>query len=195
MSREDYDKSVWEPLSDEGANFCTFRLRDDFGAQNLTFNPSMLNLIVSVSAAIVGISILGYLSFFEPVDLFGADSGQLGSVFTLVAGLVFLLMGIWMMLSLFNTISFDVSTETVYIRRIRPFGMETLAIPFSRVNAVQLLKKTIKARGSYDTYELNLIHIDGSRTMLVTHGSKRVMDLDAQRIGKLLGRSVVTNAR
>ena len=77
-----------------------------------------------------------------------------------------------------NRIAFDKNANAV--------ELDGKAIPLGQLHALQVLEGTFDGDGPFTAYQLNLVHKDGTRTHVVTHGNQKWLRRDVEELAEFL---------
>jgi len=170
----------WAPLVKGGTNFRTRRLaqigphRLEYRALRSAVMFSMLFLTIGVAAVSVPVS---YTYFFSVVPQGWMSIPLLGGGVFVTFGAVFLRKDV----------------QRIGLDKVRgEFRRGRTRIPLSDIHAIQIVGELLGTSGMYTTanfesYEINLVLSNGSRTNVVDHGDEleRVRD-DASQLARFL---------
>jgi len=161
------DETSWDSLDGFSANFNTFELH--------TKNLYKLEYKVT----------LGFTLFIGPADLFSTeDTTPVASNIPMFVGAFFTGIALFMWFTSRSVASFDLT----YSKFVKGRGAKEVAISFSDIQALQLLKHYKKTKNSgYHCYKLNVVLEDASREFVMTYGDAETARADAQTISKFIG--------
>jgi hypothetical protein len=179
LGSTDYQSISRSPLKKGGTNFKTHKLQLVDNSR-IEFKPSIQLILFSALFSLIGAGLaIGFL---------------VGSheVFPIFIGLIFVAVGIGMFIHLGSNKTFDRhigwfwqgSNKDNKVSRIEQCKN---ACRLNEVKAVQVIKERVTHnKGSYYSYEINLVRSDNSRINVVDHGSKKTIDKDAQQLADFL---------
>lgn len=174
-------KTEWTPARPGGASFRTRHLvivhtdRAEFRASL----RAILFYCVFLFAGIAMVAVFVWAAFFVP-----DPSSDSNSVFLLILGLVFAMVGGWLVR--YGTVSIVFDRQTGRFRKGR-----SIDTALEEIHAIQLIPELCSTNdGSYYSYELNLVLRNGGRIHVVDHGDKKKLRQDAQLLSEFLGRPV-----
>ncbi len=157
-------KTEWTPLARGGASFRTHRLVE-LGSEQLGMKKSLKLYLFGGVFLVIGltVSVFAAVSAAWPALLVGLPFTAVGAAF------------VWP-----RTLAFDGS--------MRQFTSRKPPVPFSTIQAIQLLKEFVRTKNSsYHSYELNLVLTDGTRVNVVDHADLPSIRADAERIRRMIG--------
>ena len=191
---------VWTPVRKGGANFQTHRLVSVHPCR-MEFRSTAGFLLFGGSFMFIGVCAILF---------FGGSS-----IIPILAGLVFVLMGGWLIHIGFIPIVIDKEEKAIWKGRKSPrevFNVSELKdyTEIKNIHALQLISELCNSgetttiycggttRGSdnsgignrkppFISYELNLVLKDGTRINLVDHGNQEELIADAQTLAEFLG--------
>lgn len=173
------------PLKPGGSNFKTHALVESSSSQ-LRYRPS-------VGGAIFGFLFFGIGLGFVIFNMSFADglmyNPSLFNLSSLAFGLIFSLIGGYMLYHLFKPRVFDKQSGYYYKGyNFKPNERELEhQFKLNTIVAVQIIGETIRdSDGSYGSYELNLVLEDASRRNVVDHGNLKTIIDDAHIISAFL---------
>lgn len=185
LSSVDYNAISRRPLKSGGANFKTHNLKL-INDQRLEFVPSVQLLLFSLVFSLIGGAVaVGFI----------VNSDQW---LPALIGLIFFAVGIAMYKMLGRNRTFDRhigwywqgSNKDNVVSRIEQCKV---ACRLRDIKAVQVIKERVSSnKGSYYSYEINLIRGDNSRLNVVDHGAKKIIEQDAQKLADFLRVPVVS---
>ena len=183
-------KTSWTPLKSGGANFRTHHLVKRF-VHRVEFRASLGARIFYGIFLSVGIAVLSMI----PISLFSGKTSMaevlillfplfFGGIFTAVGG------GMWY----FGTrpIVFDRHAGYFWKGRTSPRDVIRLDeiedhAALDDIYAIQLIAEYCRGKdSSFYSYELNLILTNGDRVLVVDHGNKERIQLDAETLSEFL---------
>ena len=176
------------PLVYGGASFKTNVLVEKSSSKVL-FKPSIGAALFSFIFLAVGFGVL----FFGLVPLFKSNF-EIASVnwFLLIFGLIFSTAGSFMFYRFYEPRVFDKQLGVYYkaynvdLHRIKRDTTKKY-IPLNSIIALQIIGEHIKSdKGSYKSFELNLVLQDGSRKNVIDHGNLKSIIVDAEILSKFL---------
>lgn len=184
----------WTPLKSGGTNFSTHRLVA-VDADTISFRPTRGALFfywVFIAFGLVPLGIAGWLI------LEGGPQLKLEILLALGFGLVF--SGVGVTLHLFGTrpIIFDRKREYFWKGRTDPDAVwdKRELKHFAQLDDViglQVLTEVVSSdKGSFRSYELNLVLNDGSRLNVVDHGNEDRLRQDAESLADFLGVDILS---
>jgi hypothetical protein len=116
--------------------------------------------------------------------------------FVLLLGPLFLALGLYMLYSFCRPIVFDRSSGYFWKGwppkdTLSGLGSPKNALPLAQIHALQLLAERCRSRrGSFFSFELNLVLNDGRRIPVVDHGNLQAILDDSAALGRFLGKPV-----
>ena len=154
----------WSPLNYDSASFCTYRLTR-VSSDCLAFKPTLQTLALFGGFLFAGIALLLY-----------TFSGHL-ETFPLLLGLVFLLLGFYLLYYKAAPIVFDKGSGLFVIGwkragRVPDRENPKNVIDLDSVYALQLISKIIYRKTPYLCYDLNLVLKNGKRIAVLSHANK-----------------------
>ena len=176
------------PLNSGGASFKTHVLIKQSGSK-LSYKPYFGAAIFSFIFFAVGFGVL----FFGIYPLFenGFDIAKV-EWFLLIFGLIFTIAGGFMFYTFYKPRVFDKQLGVYYkaynadVHRIKKDTSKTY-IPLTSIVAIQLIGEHVKNdKGSYKSFELNLVLNDGSRKNVIDHGDLKSIIRDAETLSHFL---------
>lgn len=173
------------PLKPGGSNFKTHAIVESSSSQ-LRYRPSVGGALFGFLFSGVGLGFVIYnISFADGL----MDSPSLFNLFSLVFGLIFSLIGGYILYHLFKPRVFDKQSGYYYKGyNFKPNERELEhQFKLNTIVAVQIIGETIRdSDGSYGSYELNLVLQDGTRRNVVDHGSLKAIIDDAHIVSAFL---------
>ncbi|NRD21491.1 hypothetical protein HNV08_15660 [Winogradskyella eckloniae] len=176
------------PLKRGGSNFKTNVLVEK-SSSKLLYKPSIGAAIFSFLFFAVGLGCLffGLFQFFKTTT-------EIESLnwFLLLFGLIFFAAGSFLFYSFYKPRVFDkqlgiyYKAYTIDIHKIKKDTTKKY-IPLNTIIALQIIGEHVKSdKGSYKSFELNLVLNDCSRKNVVDHGNLKSIIIDAEIISKFL---------
>ncbi|MBN2375241.1 MAG: hypothetical protein JXD22_02480 [Sedimentisphaerales bacterium] len=187
------EQTEWTPLKSGGANFCTHKLAAEY-PNRVVFRASVgavlfyLVFLLAGLGMLIGFPLNGLLKGTFEFSLEMLIPGVVGTVFTLVGGIMFY----------YGTqpIVFDNQSGYFWKGRKNPgevYRSEAIKCwaDLEDVHALQLISEYCRGdKSSYYSYELNLVMQDGRRINVVDHGKQDRIRADAETLGEFLGKPV-----
>jgi hypothetical protein len=170
----------WSPLCGGGSNFRSHKL-DCSDANRWAFKVSIGAILFGSFFIGVGLGVIA-LSFWQDEKV----------LFMRAFGLVFAVAGSALLLGMSTPTVFDKQRGYFHKGRKRPeatFDRSKLKhyTELERIHALQLLAERVRSKnGSYLSYELNLVLIDGSRINVTDHGGHAGIRDDARKLAEFL---------
>ena len=159
------------PLIYGGASFKTNVLIES-SSSKLVYKPTIGTAIFCFIFLAVGLGVL----YFNTIHLFNADSSIKNfNWFLIIFGLIFSTAGGVMFYKFYKPRVFDKQLG-IYYKAYRPnisYNRNSInVIPLKSISALQIIGEHVKSdKGSYKSFELNLVLSDGSRKNVVDHGN------------------------
>ncbi|MUU77316.1 hypothetical protein [Winogradskyella endarachnes] len=189
LKNDNFKSSVsTAPLVYGGASFKTNVLVEKSSSKVL-YKPSIGVALFSFIFLAVGFGVL----FFGIIPLFKSnfDSASV-NWFLLIFGLIFFSAGSFMFYSFYKPRVFDKQLGVYYkaynvdIHKIRRDTSKKY-IPLNTIIALQIIGEHVKSdKGSYKSFELNLVLNDSSRKNVVDHGNLKSLIKDAEVLSEFL---------
>lgn len=185
-------KSIdWSPLKRGGTNFKTHKLIND--VYRMQYKATMGAMLFGGVFLLFGAGIPGWILY----ENFKQDNQFLMSenIFIIGFGLVFLAVGIFLIRKFATPITFDKHIGYFWRGNKEPemYSMNNPkeAIRLSAIYALQLISERVKSdKGSYFSYELNIITKEGKRINVIDHGDRQSIYNDAKTLSEFLNVSV-----
>lgn len=177
-----------DPLVGGGSNFGTHILTQQ-SASKLIYKPSIGAAIFSFAFFAVGFAVLCFAiySFFQPISL---TDGK--DIMLIIFGLVFTSTGCFMFYYFYMPRVFDKQLGIYYkahkakLHNTRRRSSKRQVVLKSIV-AIQIIGEIVSGdKGSYQSFELNLVLNDSSRRNVVDHGNLHSIIDDAEVLSKFL---------
>ncbi|WP_299126187.1 hypothetical protein [uncultured Winogradskyella sp.] len=176
------------PLSSGGASFKTHVLIRE-SSSKLVYKPSIGVAIFCFIFLAVGLGVL----FFNTIHLFKSNFDfEMVNWFLIIFGLIFSSVGGFMFYSFYKPRVFDKQLG-FYYKAYKPEihnrknNISKSHVLLKSIIAIQLIGEHIKSdKGSYKSFELNLVLDDASRKNVVDHGSLKSIIDDAQILSDFL---------
>ena len=176
------------PVNSGGASFKTHVLIKE-SSSKLSYKPYFGAAIFSFIFFAIGFGVL----FFGIYPLFenGFDIAKV-EWFLIIFGLIFASAGGFMFYAFYKPRVFDKQLGVYYkaynadVHRIKKDTSKTY-IPLPSIVAIQLIGEHVKSdKGSYKSFELNLVLDDGSRKNVIDHGDLKSIIRDAEMLSAFL---------
>tara|TARA_R110002111_G_scaffold66446_6_gene108294 strand:- start:2743 stop:3408 length:666 start_codon:yes stop_codon:yes gene_type:complete len=176
------------PLNSGGASFKTNVLIKE-SSSKILYKPSIGAAIFGFIFLAIGLGVL----FFGIYPLFG-NNFNLAEVewFLLIFGLIFTTAGSFMFYMFYMPRVFDKQIGYYYKAyspgsHYRNRRSSKSHIPLKSIIAIQLIGEHVKNdKGSYKSFELNLVLNDGSRNNVIDHGNLKSIISDAEILSNFL---------
>ena len=174
------------PLIYGGASFKTNVLIES-SSSKLVYKPTIGTAIFCFIFLAVGLGVL----YFNTIHLFNADSSIKNfNWFLIIFGLIFSTAGGVMFYKFYKPRVFDKQLG-IYYKAYRPnisYNRNSInVIPLKSISALQIIGEHVKSdKGSYKSFELNLVLSDGSRKNVVDHGNLKSIINDAEILSSFL---------
>ena len=174
------------PLIYGGASFKTNVLIES-SSSKLVYKPTIGTAIFCFIFLAVGLGVL----YFNTIHLFNADSSIKNfNWFLIIFGLIFSTAGGVMFYKFYKPRVFDKQLG-IYYKAYRPnishHRNSINVIPLKSISALQIIGEHVKRdKGSYKSFELNLVLSDGSRKNVVDHGNLKSIINDAEILSSFL---------
>ena len=182
-------KTSWQPLKKGGFNFKTFNL-EYLPSGRLAFKPTRQAIVFYIIFITAGLGFLIDVIY----TLYSSDFDFVRfELINFAIGMIFLLSGISMAIRI-KAIVFDRSAGYYWRgrRKVQYSDMHRNQKVFSRIMdiyALQLLSEYIqKDKGSYHSYELNIVFRDGSRKHLLDHSKIEDLKREAEELSSYISR-------
>ncbi len=182
----------WSPLKSGGANFKTHKLVE-VSSQRMEYKASVGSIVFGFIFLLVGLGVSS-IFFFEGF-----------SIFLLLFGVAFAVVGVFILKSALNPIVFDKSEGFFWKGKKTPSMMADInelkvATKLDEIYGLQVIKEYVKSSNkgrdtSYYSYEINLILISGERLNVVDYGNANAILEDASRISKFLNTPVLVEPK
>lgn len=183
----------WTPAKRGGASFRTHKLIK-VSPDRIEFRASIGAKVFYMIFLVVGIGVVIGVSALQLSK--GTFSFSMDTVFPLLIGLVFAVIGGYMLYFGTVPIVFDKRKGYFWKGRKGPdqvFSKNSLKYfaELEDVHALQLISEYCRGdKSSYYSYELNLVLKDGKRINVVDHGNQNKLRADASTLSDLLERPV-----
>jgi len=180
-------KTEWTPMVRGGSGIRTHKLVA-VSSSRMQFKATLGALAAGGLVAAMGIGVLGMVvaGFVE-----GKGSWIIGAFLT-VFGVFFGGAGLWMLHLWLKPVVFDVRAG-IFRRGRRdpelkaPADDDDSAVALDRIHAMQIiLVYCPSSKGTFISYELNLVLEDGRRLRVVDHGKADKLLADAQKLSEFL---------
>lgn len=177
----------WSPLKGGGSNFRTHTLTEDYN--RLSYKASGSAFLFTGIFTFVGALIPGFILHSSITS--GSEIFATQNLFAVGFGSIFVGVGLYMFKRFSTPRTFDKNVGFYWKGKKEPelYSKDnpTESIKLSDIHALQLVAERIKSdKGSYFSFELNLITKDGERVNVVDHGNRRSIYEDAETISKFL---------
>jgi len=182
-------QTAWTPADKGGASFRTHRLVS-VRPYRMEFRPTAGFLLFGAVFIFMGSGAV-FLSIVFAVHSRTFPAGLI-AIFPILIGLVFVLIGGWLIHTGSAPIIIDKEEKAVWKGRKSPrevFNASELKnyTEIKNIHALQLISEYCSdSDSSYTSYELNLVLADGRRINLVDHGNRKKLIADAQTLAKFL---------
>jgi len=181
------EKTQWTPARSGGTNFRTHALRE-LSPVRVAFRMSGGGLLFNLIFLLAGLGIImGSALSHSPGRPF------LMLLFPVLFGMIFAGVGGGMLFFSARPIVFDKSLGWFWKGYRQPSLMggsppPRIGTPLSRIHALQILSESVRGdKGSFTSYELNLVLRDGTRLNVLDHGNYNRLVEDARRLASFLG--------
>lgn len=183
----------WNPLKRGGSNFRTHKLKNSNDPIRLAFQATKGALFFSGVFAVAGLIIPIVMISQNLKDV--ATFSNPENFFIAAFSLLFVGAGIGMAYYFNRPIVFDKQIGYFWKGRKVPqmYSKQNPknSVRLDKIHAIQLISERVKSdKGSYLSYELNLILRDGSRINVIDHGSAESVRTDAKHLSSFLGKPV-----
>lgn len=172
------------PLKRGGASFKTNVLVEK-SSSRLIYKPSIGAALFSSIFLIVGLGILTYcISSFVRGNFDTLNMNW----FLVIAGLIFSGAGVLLFYNLYMPVVFDKQLGLYYkTHRFKLHESKDNQIRLTSIAALQIIGEHVRSdKGSYKSFELNLVLEDGTRKNVIDHGNLKSIIMDAEIISKFL---------
>ena len=182
----------WGPAKRGGSNFCTHKFVE-VNPNRIEFRPSVGAKLFSMIFLLIGLG----LSIGFSYKLLSKENIILTThtIFPILFGLVFAIVGVVMFYFFLSPIVFDKYSGYFWKGRRGPDQVVNKdkikdLTRLDEIHALQLISEYVRSSGknssSYYSYELNLVLADASRVNVVDHGIKDKLIEDAQTLAEFL---------
>lgn len=187
------EQTSWGPAKRGGANFKTHKLVEK-DTHRLEFVPTIGATLFCAIFAIAGAGLI-FFGLFAGIGE-GQENPFWGTVFIYLAALIFL--GVGTGLYYFKALPrvFDKWASLYWKGHKKPVniydrGKGKEFARFSEIHAIQIVSERISSdKGSYFSYELNLVLKNGNRFNVIDHGKKSAILADAQKLSSFLNKPI-----
>ena len=183
----------WSPLSGGGSNYKSSDLKM-ISNSRIEIKSSSGSKFFSGFFILLGIGIPGVMGYMDY-----RESGlELGLLFPLFVSLAFVGVGI-LMLFFPRPRYLDKRLGWFWAGKKSPSGEQAfrqlaMASPLKELVALQIVAEEINGKNmSYTSWEINIIHEDGTRYNVIDHGNKNSIDSDANIISEFLSIPILVN--
>lgn len=179
----------WSPLKGGGTNFKTHTLVSEFN--RLQYKASNGAILFGSVFSILGAGIPAFMIYGNIQS--GAPILDGTNLFSLVFGIVFLLVGFFILKRFTTPITFDKNLGLYWRGKKEPAryyaGSNTSdkIVKLADVHALQIVAERVKGDNrSYFSFELNLVTKSGRRFNIIDHGDRYAIQKDARLISEFL---------
>ncbi|WP_156133105.1 hypothetical protein [Lacinutrix sp. Hel_I_90] len=168
---------AWVGVERSGSNFASEVLKKTHNGYKII--SSSLTKVVAWSFFLIGLNyvVLSFVEYYQIYDV-SLTLMKAGKLF-FTSGGPFLLIGFMLLL---------IFTPKAYVNTSkRKVSIDGKTLPFQHIHALQLLEKFTESHssGSYFSYELNVITLNGERHNLLNHGDKDYILSDMIKLSRL----------
>lgn len=167
-------KVCWYPAKERGIKYRTHDLVK-IGTDQLEFRASMVAKFYALLAIIIGVGLITSAVLLT--------SSSTWKVLSILPGLAFVYLGGYRYYFVSSTVFFDKQTGLFWKDRY----IQETSTKLENIHALQLISERVKRqKGSFYSYELNLVLKSGARINVVDHGDKETIRQNAYTISRFL---------
>jgi len=190
-------KTSWQPLRKGGASFKTYSLVN-VSPSRAEFRSTWYAILFYVIFIGLGLGLLISSLINLYLDSFSFENLKM---FELIAGIIFLVVGLRISFNNIRPIVFDKTFGYYWIGYKKPHYSSVHQKPdlFFRmynIHALQLVSELVKGdKRSYYSYELNIVYGDGSRKNIVDHGNIEKLRKEAEELSRFINKPLWSDTR